>query len=283
MESISEAQEGSNQISSAVPLVINTQGWVKGLGADLLLKIEALVEPTHVITLGVDSQPINIDETISRYFLDGISPAIPPPSHTAADLRALSIISYFYSATSPSNPESTLWDTSLPLCSQPPWEVDWTIALKKVILLGPGAEDVFPEEVENSLNCGLVALIESDDDFGDDLIPTATAVPYKQGQRVPPPTSSRCLGLGLIRAINREAHVFHLLTPIRSSLLGRCNALVKGELEIPTWCMMDFRQDDDSVCGLKGAAVPYLHWGAQVGVGADKRRVRRNLMRRGQM
>ncbi|KAJ9475424.1 hypothetical protein PHBOTO_005488 [Pseudozyma hubeiensis] len=35
-------------VSQRVPLVINTQGWIKGLGADLAARIEPMLRPTHI-------------------------------------------------------------------------------------------------------------------------------------------------------------------------------------------------------------------------------------------
>lgn len=46
-----EIQPGQNGTSSEwqrVPLVINTQGWIKGLGADLASRLEPMLRPTHI-------------------------------------------------------------------------------------------------------------------------------------------------------------------------------------------------------------------------------------------
>jgi len=60
--------------------------------------------------------------------------------------------------------------------------------------------------------------------------------------------------------------------------------LVKGEIEIPIWGMLDFRaQNGDSVAGVEMLKVPYLRWGKTEGLGGRKKRVRRNLMRKSQL
>ena len=67
--------------------------------------------------------------------------------------------------------------------------------------------------------------------------------------------------------------------------------LVKGELELPIWGMLDFRtffkngQEIGDVVGVEPENVPYLQWGkgSQRVLGAEKRKIRRNLMRRGQL
>ncbi|CBQ69827.1 conserved hypothetical protein [Sporisorium reilianum SRZ2] len=45
---IQPGQPGEDGEAQRVPLVINTQGWIKGLGADLAARIEPLLRPTHI-------------------------------------------------------------------------------------------------------------------------------------------------------------------------------------------------------------------------------------------
>lgn len=76
----------------------------------------------------------------------------------------------------------------------------------------------------------------------------------------------------------------HVLTPLPPSSLAKCRVLVKGEVELPIWGMLDFREPEEGVlAGFEKQKMPYLQWGKSEGVGVEKRRVRRNLMRRGQM
>jgi polynucleotide 5'-hydroxyl-kinase GRC3/NOL9 len=55
-------------------------------------------------------------------------------------------------------------------------------------------------------------------------------------------------------------------------------------MELPIWGMLDFRDTDEGVAGIERGLVSYLQWGRvpEGVVGCDRRRVRRNLMRRGQ-
>lgn len=73
--------------------------------------------------------------------------------------------------------------------------------------------------------------------------------------------------------------------------------MVKGETELPTAGMLDWRRsdqggkgrDDDQdgeergVCGIEKENVPFLVWGkeSEMVVGGGKRKVRRNVGRRG--
>ena len=100
------------------------------------------------------------------------------------------------------------------------------------------------------------------------------------------PDVSKCLGLALIRSISPTSSHMQILTPIPPSLLTQCRILVKGELELPVWGMLDFREGDKVRGGSRGMGVdvPYLRWGRGGDVvGGERRKIRRNLMRRGQM
>ena len=237
---------------------------------------------------------------------------------TPADHRVLSTLSYFHAVFPPASPSSpssatlrshyvTSWSTSLPLCAQPPLEVDPKEALDAVVLLGPGTEDVVPEEVTRVLNGAVVALVRCEPGAieGEYAATGATTggVPYVQGAPAPSPSMSACAGLALIRAVvpspsmslsPPEATRLQILTPLAPHyLLSRetepaqpPRVLVKGEMELPVWGMLDFRGNSSTtgaVAGVERDNVPYLRWGKGVGIGGERRRVRRNLMRKGQM
>ena len=148
-------------------------------------------------------------------------------------------------------------------------------------------EDVVASEIQNILNGAVVALVESHDgELNSSDHPSETdkgiVSLYEQGTPPPSPLSSNCLGLALIRSLS--ATRMQLLTPVPPELLGRCRVLVKGEIEIPIWGMLDFRTEDDgNVAGVETSKVPYLRWGRAEGLGGEKKRVRRNLMRKSQL
>ncbi|KAI0643584.1 hypothetical protein C8Q79DRAFT_142877 [Trametes meyenii] len=297
------------RISSSIPLVVNTMGWTKGMGADLARKVEEIITPITVFTF---ANPAVEDEgthaagpEVPLYgagspfirLLDSVPPAFVNPHYTAADHRNLSALSYFHAVFPPSpspspypSPSATSWDTSLPLCAQSPYEVDWRVAFDKLILTGAGMEDVVPSEVHRALNGAVVALVSYEPTTTDpenlvepDVPPL---LPYEQGAPPPLPNTSRCLGLALIRAISLSTQPrLQLLTPVPCHLLHASRALIMGELQLPIWGMLDFRTLDGGceIAGYERGKVPYLRWGKGEGAGGDRRRVRRNLMRKGQM
>ncbi|XP_046850669.1 polynucleotide 5'-hydroxyl-kinase NOL9-like isoform X2 [Xenia sp. Carnegie-2017] len=103
---------------SAEPLVINTCGWIKGLGVRILLDIIRLVQPTHIIQINSPSQATKNLPVFTEDFLttqEGWtyeSFSVPHLPHVlqidayendcearkgvqASDLRMLSLLSYF--------------------------------------------------------------------------------------------------------------------------------------------------------------------------------------------
>ena len=271
-------------------------GWTKGLGADLNKKIEDMVEPSDVFqfeNLNQNSNPRSFPPTpIPGRRRRHLPPteAFTGSSRTPAELRALSLMSYFHTVRLPAQSDRVvgrLWETETPLCAKVPYNVCTSVAFDKVILATTGMEDVVVSEIQNVLNGAVVALVESHEETVDSLDHPPEAGEgigslYRQGTPRPSPFSSNCLGLALVRSLS--ATRMQLLTPVPPELLGRCRVLVKGEIEIPIWGMLDFRAEkEENVAGVETSKVPYLRWGKTEGVGGGKKRVRRNLMRKSQL
>ena len=316
-----------DRIEDAIPLVVNTMGWTKGLGLDLNTRIEELLEASHVFEIEGSEErgwpaplpstqndgfsPFWTAKDVVHVMLEAITPdATNIHAYTAADHRTLNVLSYFYAVfpPMPSNQSASLyaalsppislaqitaerWDITLPLCARYPYEVAFDKAFDRVYLVGAGHEDVVPSELVNVLNGAVVGLVACDpgtDETEHELSEqgaTAGELPYTQGQAPPRPSSSSCLGLGLIRGVSflSSSLYLHILTPLPPPILARARVLIKGELELPIWGMLDFREEDGSVAGVERGQVPYLQWGKGEGVGSERRRVRRNLMRKAQM
>jgi len=316
------------RVADMIPLVINTMGWSKGLGVDLMQKIEAMVEPGYVFDFRVDdsfSRPHSFEvpfhhhdahttQTYAQtYVLESAPSSALSANFTPADHRSLSILSYFH-ATFSSSPlrlqshepsfdrlMAQSWDTTLPLCVIRPFEVDVHTAFDQIVLSGAGSEDVVPDELSRVLNGALVGFVQLDRRFplntdsradGSSLMAL-----YSQHQPPPAPSESSCVGLGLIRGVSfpsasedpSSRATLHILTPVPPAMLADARVLVKGDIELPIWGMLDFRQlcdngDIDTIAGVEKGKVPFLQWGrsSKGAIGADKRRVRKNLMRRGQ-
>ncbi|EJU05971.1 hypothetical protein DACRYDRAFT_12792 [Dacryopinax primogenitus] len=277
----SAMEVGDGRVSDVVPLVVNTMGWTKGLGARLLEQVEQLVQPTHVFEFpdsGETAHPLDrfssstLTPTGNRddrqvYTLEPVQPSPRLSAYNAPLLRALSTMSYLHSHP-PQEGQSTRWSTT-PLCAQLPYEVDLRTTFDKIVLLGPGSEDVVPEELGTVLNGSLVTFLAVDD--GSEPLPAHDGhlMPYEQRAPAPSPFTSHCLGLGVIRSFNRESGKALVLTPVPLSTLPKARVLVKGELELPIWAFLDPRQEEEQsgVAGVEWERVPYLEFGGVRGVG----------------
>jgi polynucleotide 5'-hydroxyl-kinase GRC3/NOL9 len=296
-----EDNPDDSRIADVIPLVVNTMGWNKGLGADLTRRIEDMVEPTDIFEVEArlserswpemtPHDPFGLSKTRS-HILEPIATSVLVNNYSAADHRNLSILSYFHVVFPVSQPRdlqqisAASWDTAVPLCARLPYEVDWTLALDKVFLIGADMEDVVSEEIGRVLNGAIVGLVSCDPDAidveGDSN--QSNKVPYVQGALPVSPSISACRGLALIRSISPAHAHMHVLTPMPPYLLTTCRVMVKGDLEVPVWGMLDFEGQDRTIAGVEKSKVPYLQWGKGEGIGGDRRRIRRNLMRKGQL
>ncbi|GAA5871170.1 hypothetical protein JCM8547_001476 [Rhodosporidiobolus lusitaniae] len=318
-------QEGAaaapSKIRERVPLVINTQGWVKGLGADLLQQLKAASLPTHVFSFstpdgeGLEQYQGDYEQQQSLpYRVLMLPPAPPSPLESkwsAADYRILGLTSYFHAAF-PSSPTSSTslvdsWDFSRSLVASPPFPFSWSAEsqhLHSVHLTGPGASDgeITYEHVLHALNGSVVAILASSSAA---TTPRSTRpFPYDPTTPLPSPLSSRALGLALVHSIDPSTSTLNLLTPLPPALIASAApvVLVKGALELPMALMLDYSvrvtdaEREGGVAGWRfaqpgpgeGAAVgeekvvPFLSTGEGESAVGGKRRVRRNLMRRAQ-
>ncbi|TEB28533.1 hypothetical protein FA13DRAFT_1755845 [Coprinellus micaceus] len=315
------AQEGvlgtasSQRIQHIIPPIVNTMGWSKGLGSDLNQMIEEWATPTDVFTFDPveetsgPSQPLPIRRQHRQSFgafnggsMDGetgngawrtylldapiLSDGGLSSQYTAADHRTLTLLSYFHAELSLSHATAELQNTNTPLVAMRPYEIDASQALDKVVLGGSGSEDVVEGEAGRVLNGSLSAAPKE-----------RLHLPYTQHCPPPDPSNATCVGLGLPSGSNEVGEGqarrvdLQLLTLIPPQLLSSTCVFVKGEMELPIWGMLDFRawdaeaKRDRDGNGMEQGKTPYLQWGKSGAgaVGSEKRRVRRNLMRRGQM
>ena len=178
------------------PVVVNTGGWVTGLGGTLLSEVVAAIRPSHVVYLGPLPPPHLPPSSPAPICL----PPSPPPSPSlpsSEKLRTLSLLSYFLQRTAP--PVSFLTAGRL-LSAVPPYRLP--IAHTRLSLLPPPNPPLPPHLLPAVFNLSLVSLHSS-----------------------PSPTSPS-LGLGLVRSIS-STHLY-LLTPVGEEVVGRVTHLVRG-------------------------------------------------------
>jgi polynucleotide 5'-hydroxyl-kinase GRC3/NOL9 len=281
-------------------LVVNTQGWIKGLGADLLDQIEVMVEATHTFVFAANGFDIGEGDD-SRMFAGedydvpsepavsaGFGTVIPLETAPAsglfsrfspADARTLSTIAYLHARLS-ENPEEVTWDFSDALVGMLPWEIDFQKVIREIYLSGEGSDGIIAEDLGLALNGSMVALVER---VSDSIDPVDR---YVTGRVLPSPTETNCIGLGLIRAVSSDSSVVQLVTPVASTQVGRVAVIVKGDLELPLCGSLDWKSgmmNDDGLLGVAWEEIPFLSIKPERGVGMGRRKFRRNIMRKNQV
>ncbi|KAF9349186.1 Polynucleotide 5'-hydroxyl-kinase grc3 [Mortierella sp. NVP85] len=164
-----------------VPLIVNTQGWIKGLGYELLLQILDYTVPSHIFGL---HSPSTSDSNLPPTFLSALkerpmmagrqhptlifvnAAAVEDGNNTSpftkyhpADHRALALLSYFYQKHLEETSQDVTgdileWDFTLALVQRRPWCWDWSQAKGVWILF----DQVPRSQILHALNASLVAL-----------------------------------------------------------------------------------------------------------------------------
>lgn len=171
-----------------IPLVVNTQGWVSGVGYDLLISQIHKVEPTDVFamrhhmleyknlhhTFNMDILPVPSTEAfvIAKeapvlHYLDCVlqdsNVVILADSFTSIQQRDITLGSYFHQ--SGMGVDSHLlphWDYKKHMIDRVPWMVDWRQGLNAIWVV---YEEVKLNELFYALNGSLVGLIGDVDDY----------------------------------------------------------------------------------------------------------------------
>lgn len=253
--------------TDVIPLVVNFQGWTKGLGEELMQAIEMAVLPTHIFAFedGSVQQPLPSSPSVFQ-----VEPAPSSPlqaRYTAADMRALSTIAYLHS-------HGDKWDFSAPLLAMKPWTLSLGDTVKNVYFIGEGADAILPHDLPLALNGSLVGLLASEPE--EEL--------YVSG-RQPSVENATFLGLALIRAVRAddEGIALQLISPLRADL-ARVTAIVRnGAMELPTCGLLDWRdRSDEGLAGVRWEDVPFFEVSGSDAIGGDRRRFRKNLQRKNQ-
>jgi polynucleotide 5'-hydroxyl-kinase GRC3/NOL9 len=254
------------------PLLINMDGWIKGLGYEILTALISNLAPSHICQVLGESKAKTFDlqNTFSGkesniFFLDActnlISMSCSIPSFT---LRAVRFAAYF-------GPHlSELWD-KLDFTPAKQLQVGWVdedctlaeflarerpycVPLEAITcsLVGPDQKDLKTENrILQAMNGSIVGLCVND--------------------------TNDCLGLGLVRSIDWNHRLLYILTPVEEAILSRVNTLVGGNLPLPLSFV--FR-------GVHAESFPYQSMPkipqiSSTALGADPMKSRNNISRKG--
>lgn len=219
------SSDHENSRKPLLPLVINTSGWVKGAGYEILVEMLRCFATTHVVQLCLSAQRKNLPR--GHFWLDGSSQMsevnitelnaarkdsldksllIEKQTH---DLRDIRIIAYFSQCFPHDIDSSTFEKFSHALASIPPYEV--TISEVKTMHLHC---QVPCSEILYSLNATIVGLSVSTETTGN-------GIPW-------------CVGLGIVRSIDISKDLLYIITPVNPKILEKVDLLLQGFIEIPS-------------------------------------------------
>ncbi|KAF8465958.1 hypothetical protein BDZ91DRAFT_794528 [Kalaharituber pfeilii] len=359
--------------TDGVGLVVNTCGWVKGMGAEVLNDVVGIIKPTDIVVLELPARQEyrhgNLgkkQERRQRYIhsLRTLPAALSSQKFTAADLRNLQMTAYFHhrahiaptthedSSTSlgpfpyqepepePSTARIT-FDFSNPLTHTPPHTLPFLNTKVHIMnfsahayppyTAGPSYpsephpdDSLSPRLLADAIEGTLVAVTTVPKTYSStspphNYYPPTSQTPVSNSASrepavpastpmltltpVPPdPSQTTFYALALIRAIDLQSGVLHLVFPHHDRYVSHPETesdtevlLVRGRLDVPIW---DFVHREAG-WGTAGSEMPWVVMedggeggGAVTGVGAvgavkvaggKEWRARRNLMRRGQM
>lgn len=122
-EESSKGQEKANNYENSIPLIINTDGFIRYMGAEILSAILDIVQPSHIFNLYSLKDPMlalidsaeqkNADTVIMKIESPVQSSTASPFRPQPAELRNMRILSYFLRRSSQVNNQSMVMENLL--------------------------------------------------------------------------------------------------------------------------------------------------------------------------
>ena len=215
-----------------IPLVINTMGWTRDIGLDIIVDLIRIIKPTHVIQLdgsnpgqsfpieltseAVTESNRNIVTKSTDYFSinhklillkSGIDARHNKhETSRAKDKRTLRILSYF----------TQLWDSDVEdlnaLTVKNIIKVPWTDVGLHVL-----GKNVPRSHILLALNSSLVALTKIDPSCLETENPNHPKYINNNTEKEAP----ECIGWGIIRGIDTDTKEIHIMTPITETVFKK--------------------------------------------------------------
>ncbi|CAD6240139.1 unnamed protein product [Miscanthus lutarioriparius] len=212
-----------------LPLIVNTPGWVKGAGFDMLVEMLRYMCPTIVVQIRITMQSKNLPDGV--FWLDGGQTGpkmiiIDAAFHDASNrslliqkdsggMRERRLVEYLKQCFPSNISLSTNKELAHALASLPPYQV----LFSDVTVVHLHCE-VPAGEIWRSLNATIVGLAVSNASEG------TRSVPY-------------CVGLGIVRGVDVQKGLLYLITPVPLQQLQSVDLLQQGLIEIPTTLLQE--------------------------------------------
>ncbi|KAG3206353.1 hypothetical protein PC128_g792 [Phytophthora cactorum] len=233
---------GSSQ-TACVPLVINTDGWIKSMGHDLLCNVIQETNPDHVVQLVAATKNKQFDvPTEGRWRIHAVPPwdpvGVTQPPRSSKELRVYRFHSYFLSRVRCDLPRPQLQNLQV-LSEKNRVDSDiyrayaqltpFAVSFDHVDVAFAGSS-VAPSQLLFSLNASVVGLCINPDYKPIDC---DESEPGEGPPRIVlQPVHAPCLGVGIIRAVDAEKRQLFILSPLPLSVLKRINLLVRSSMPL---------------------------------------------------
>jgi hypothetical protein len=206
---------------SHIPLIVNTCGWTKGVGYDILNHFIHNLNPSKIIMMNLPEASKNFEVQSHGIPVENMTlvsdTILQKIKLNGGDLRNLQTISYFFQQSHCS------WNFDVPFSSKPPYKVSWSHF--RILFT---SDDVPFSQALVALNGTIVGLGIDNTIYHTNS--KQTTLGFIPSQCV---LKANCIGLGLIRAIDIEAECFYILTPVSLDILSSVNVLLRGSFECP--------------------------------------------------
>eukprot|EP01105_Mastigella_eilhardi_P020722 TRINITY_DN4961_c0_g1_i1.p1 TRINITY_DN4961_c0_g1~~TRINITY_DN4961_c0_g1_i1.p1 ORF type:complete len:734 (-),score=179.72 TRINITY_DN4961_c0_g1_i1:25-1962(-) len=281
-------EHASRLVPPTVPLIVNTNGWIYGIGRDMLYSLVRLCQPTHVISIAkvgyfyspagagasadgpadeADEEQAQASSLFGADTLDELLPGQPVEllqlqSTVAGDprmrMRLLGVPKQRARALVVGEYLGTL---RLALAQQSPYTLPWAaVAVAFVIHHVPSSQAFY------SLNGSLVALCASEDaskyhTVGDGTCTDSALPAFVLGN----PGPARCVGLGVVQSVDPDRQAFNVVTPLTPEELRTVNLIVKGApIDTTDTARLFFIPSKDKL-----VTTPYSSWNLLPGAASE--------------
>ncbi|KAK9377200.1 uncharacterized protein V1513DRAFT_172725 [Lipomyces chichibuensis] len=295
-----------NACQIELPLIVNTPGWTKGQGVEVLRQMIDIIKPSIIVYIGPRLAQPDMDTnfelaevlrtTSPNASLTELAPCgvseRKSAKYSAADLRVAQTMAYFHSTG------GQTWDFRKPLTAWRPYIVRYSNGgdadVCGIEILG--YEKILDQHIPAAINGTVVGISAIAADAALKIRSASTgdsSLPIIDTPTIDADADAiNCLGLGIIRAIDQATKTLHILTPISPQTIfhavSSSNKIIfsRGRLPLPIWAAWD--GDQSGVARRPWREVPYLSVDEIIGadvraaVGGQSLRFRRNVMRRSQ-
>ncbi|XP_078495940.1 polynucleotide 5'-hydroxyl-kinase NOL9-like [Ciona intestinalis] len=228
------------------PLVVNTMGWIRALGLQLLIDTIRMVNPTHIMQFQTAKDSRNL-APMTKEFVSSTTGWLTPQSpachelvtiatsttpleiikYMAPDYRNLAMLSKLsqiadacINRDSSTNQKMTRQTLLGKLQSAQPFK----ISLKHLQVYNATDSQVKYKHVLAALNASVVALCISPETSKQDL---------GNEDFIPPAQPCTCIGMGLVRGVDPDNGFIYIVADLNLQQLQEVNCIIRGNSSIP--------------------------------------------------